>query len=222
MLTKLEKNSILHAVSLGDGCIYPLQNGSLQLRIKHSIKQLDFLKWKRDLLEECLDKKININIKEQKAGFSEIPIKFCMLYVTSPKFNKVYKRLYENNRKGKKLTKKFLNRLDQRGLAIWYGDDGTAFHGKYIDKRNGKSYEKWMLNIATNEFNKDEHELLVEFFKNKWNINSNYSKVTDKRPNRKSPYYNWRMQSQTEVEKFLELVTPYLKNIPSMRRKILR
>lgn len=204
MLTKREKNSIVHAVCIGDGYLRKLDRGkNYQLSINHSIKQLDFLKWKRDLLEECLGKKINIRIGERWNYDKTAKRKVCTLSVSDAKFNKVYPRLYKD--KKKILTKKLLNRIDERALAIWFGDDGCA--RKRNDRKKGI-----FITLEVCEFDSDSLDKLQNLLKIKWNIDSKiYQSTTGNWGNKRYPRLHiHRIDSSV---KFLSLVSPFLKKV---------
>ena len=228
MLTKREKNSILHAVCIGDGYLrVPSEFGktartpgykskNYQLSIQHDIKQLDFLKWKRDLLEECLGKKINIRINERWNHDKTSKRKLCTLTISDTKFNKVYNRLYKG--KNKILSKKLLNRIDERGLAIWFGDDGWG--GIITGKRYGKVYPNQRykrIHISTQCFDDNSLKNFIFYLKNKWNINS---LAHAEAPNLGKNNKRICIQKQKSSNKFLEVVSPYLRKIKSMEHKL--
>lgn len=218
MLTKQEKNSIIHAVCIGDGYLrYPGPWGktartpgyiskNCQLTIQHDIKQVDFLEWKRDLLEECIGKKIKIRIHD-RIDKNNKKRTMCRFTVSDAKFNKVYNRLYKD--KNKILTKKLLNRLDERAMAIWFGDDG--YGGIITGKRYGKIYpnQKYKrLNIATDCFDEESIENLINYLIKKWNIfvHCYHGAIY--------------IQKKNDVEKFIEIVEKYLYPIKSIRKKL--
>jgi len=225
MLTKQEKNSIIYSVCIGDGHLrLPSSFGKTartpgyvpkkyQLTICHDIKQINFLKWKRDLLEECLGKKINIRISERLNNDKKGKRKICTLTVSDAKFNKVYKCLYKN--KEKVLPNRLLNRIDSRGLAILFGDDGWG--GKIISKRNGKTYYNQQykrIHIATQCFSDISIDNFLQYLFRKWNIKA-YAY--------NSPQGNGKrviIQKQQEVDKFLVVVSDFLEDIKGINYKL--
>ena len=201
MLTKREKNSIVHAVCIGDGYLRKLPRGkNYQLTVSHTIKQLNFLKWKRDLLEECLDKKINIRINEKWNHDKTEKRKICVFTVSDAKFNKVYPRLYKN--KKKILSKKLLNRIDERALAIFYGDEGSAYWRN--DRKNRK-----FVQIAISGFSMRDCNRFVKHLEKKWNIESKiYLSTTHNWGGKKYPVL--RIHKVYSVDKFFSLVEKFL------------
>lgn len=198
---KREKNSIVHAVCVGDGYLRKLKSGiNYQLTISHSIKQLKFLKWKRDLLEECLGKKINIRIYERWNHDKTQKRKVCTLTVSDAKFNKVYPRLYRD--KKKILTLKLLNRFDERALAIWFGDDGCARF------RNDRK-KRIVIHLSICEFSENDIIMLQNWLRNKWNIESRIYMIGGKNwGNKKYPRLSiHKVESSLH---FLVLVKPFL------------
>lgn len=112
-----EKKSILLAVSLGDGCIGPKNS----LYIEHSINQLDYIKWKKELLEKILNRDINLRIRERFDTRTNKTYKSAMIMAGNKYFKIIKRWLY----KPEKTYNRFvLNRLTPLGIAIWYMDDG--------------------------------------------------------------------------------------------------
>ena len=77
--------------------------------------------------------------------------KYSVRFLTNPIYNKVKDELYQDGIKT--ITKEYLEKITPRGLAFWFMDDGTNCG-----------------TIATNYFTLQECKLIVEWFKEKWNI----------------------------------------------------
>lgn len=149
---------------------------------EHGIKQLEYCKWKAEELES-LGVKFSIykrkTIDERTGLYYESAI--CRL-PANPEFLPIYNNLYIDGRKT--ITSEYLKDFNELSLAVMFMDDGS---------RHGSS-----INIATNCFTEEELILLLEFFKERFNltfhINSNHSIYLLKR----------------DFEHFKELVLPYM------------
>lgn len=120
--------------------------------------------------------------------------KYCVKFLTNPFYTKLREDLYPNNIKT--VTKDWLDKITPRGLAFWFMDDGT---------NSGT--------IATNSFTKQECELIIEWFKEKWNINCSLHKAIN---NNHEQYLVYILKDSRLT--FYNLVEPYI--IPSMYYKI--
>lgn len=207
-LTKQQKGLLL-ALCLGDGCLrkpHPKTKG-VQLEIGHSIKQLDYCTYKRDLVYEILGgvKMPKIGFKKSKLKGYETEYQSCRFTKTHDYFIYLRRLLYPNGRKT--ITREILDMLDARGLAIWYMDDGSCYY-KYSEITG----EPIMidLRISTHCFTSEEHDVMVEYFKSVWNINfyKFYSKTRD--------CYCLRANKVAAL-KFIDLVKPFV--IQSMQYK---
>ena len=208
-LLSQEEKGLLVALVLGDGHLHKPhpKTKSVQLEIGHSIKQLEYCTYKRDLVHKILGEGSRIpkiTIRRVKAFGKEYDtcrfLKVCDYFITLR--NLMY---YENR---KRMTKEILEMLSPEGIAIWYMDDGSCYfkdspidgHSICIDLR-----------IATDCFTSDEHDIIVKYFKNKWGINF-YKFHSNRRD-----AYCIRANKEAAL-KFIELIKPYV--IPSMQYKI--
>ena len=120
--------------------------------------------------------------------------KYQVKFLTNPIYTELREKLYPNN--VKTVTKEWLEKVTPRGLAFWFMDDGT---------NSGA--------IATNSFSKEECELIVNWFKEKWNIDCSLQSST----------INGHKQYLVYIKKasrptFYNLTSEYF--IPSMLYKI--
>ena len=125
-MTKEDKNLLL-AISVGDGCIYkPVDKRKLRadFRVNHSIKQKDYLEWKRKEVERILDCKINSHTQLCNDGTGK---KHGVIFFskTHRYFAILRKYLYGSGKK--EITEKVFKRISELGLAIIYLDDGNMY-----------------------------------------------------------------------------------------------
>lgn len=213
-LTKEEK-CILFSLCLGDGYIAKpkTKNGNAQFDCTHSIKQLEYLTWKRDLIFKILG-----GNKPPKIGFKTIHLKVNDSNYEACRFCKVHsyftflrKLLY--NGSVKELSKEALEMLTPQGLAIWFMDDGWGFN---IRNRKKELTNRMEIGIATDSFSKEENELIIQTIKEKFGIKFRLGRKIS--PSTHKLLWQIQTNSQCEVQKFFELVSPYIIN--SMKYKI--
>lgn len=205
-----EDKGLLFALSLGDGCLrkpHP-QTGSVQLEIGHSTKQEEYCVWKRDLVYSICG-----GTKEPKIGYRTIKLKNSDNEYYACRFTKIHeyfihlrKKLYPNGRKI--ITRELLDMLDLQGIAIWFMDDGSCYKK---DNEAGTKSIMFDLRIGTDCFTKEENELIVEYFKEVWDIS--FYVYYKKKEN------SWIIRARKNAAlAFIELIKPYI--IPSMSYKI--
>lgn len=174
--------SIIVGTLLGDASLRKT-NINPSFNCEHGIEQLEYCQWKAEELKS-LGAKFSTSkrktIDKRTGIYYESAI--CRL-PANPELLPLYNNLYKDGRKT--ITLEFLKDFNELSLAVMFMDDGS---------RNSSS-----INIATNCFNEDELLLLLEFFKNKFNltfhINSNHSIYLLKR----------------DFEHFKDLVLPYMR-----------
>jgi hypothetical protein len=200
-----EDKKFIIACILGDGCINSrIINNTVQCRfmLRHSNKQFDYFIWKVNELKRILDKKQAKNSEysyEDNSGRSKIlSVRFERNH---PYFKTLHKFIYPNNKKT--FSKKVLNRLNAKGLAIWFMDDGSLYNAKYNNK-----YSKCTARLNT-YLSKEENEIIIKYFMEKWNIRW----VLEK----EKQFYRLRCNT-TEFRKFVEIIKDYI--VPSMFYKI--
>ena len=216
-MTELSKENkeFLFALCLGDGYLTrPLGNKNVALECGHSIKQLEYLTWKRDKVFEILG-----GFKPPKIGIRKICLKSngqtydsCRFSKAHPYFSYLRKILYINNVKF--ITEQSLDLLSPQGLAIWFMDDGWGFN---IKNRKGELTDRMCLGISTDSFSKEENEIIAKvIFKRfgiKFHINCKYSPCGEHKK-----LWFLRTNSKEQTQKFIELIKPYMH--PSMLYKI--
>ena len=204
MKTKITKESrnLLIALLLGDGTI---SNNNV-FKLSHCEKQRDYLEWKIEQLKEAglrnngLKEYVSVNGYNigKKVYYTQLNI-IPFIKVLRRVFYKPYKKL--GNRK-------LLNRLDAKGIAIWYMDDG---HINYR-KTNGKVHG-FYIKIATC-IPKEELQIIIDYFKEVWDIEF-YMFHEGKKENSYSLCCGTK-----EGIKFINIVKPYVEQVPSMIHKI--
>lgn len=205
MKTKITKESrnLLIGLLLGDGTI---QSNNV-FKLAHCEQQKDYLEWKIKQLNDCGIRNSGIKTYTSSCGYNIGKVVYYTKLNTIP-FIKVLRRVFYKPTKTIG-NRKLLNRLDAKGIAIWYMDDGHINIRKDKDKRPMGFYIK----IATC-LSKEELQTIIDYFKEVWNI-SFYMFHEGK----KEDSYSLCCGTQ-EGLKFIEIVKPYVSQVPSMIHKI--
>lgn len=204
MKTKFNKKSrnLLIGLLIGDGTI---SNNNV-FKIAHCEAQKDYLEWKINQLKSCGIRNNGIKSYIKTKGFNiGVPVYYTQLN-TIP-FIKVLRRVFY---KGKKIigNRKLLNRLSAKEIAIWYMDDG------HINIRKDKGRPcGFYIKISTCE-PKQEVQTIIDYFKEQWNINF-YMYHEGK----KEDSYSLCCGTK-EGLKFIDIIKPYVLQVPSMIYKI--
>lgn len=191
-----ELDSAIYGMILGDGCVRRKPNEqNYQYLMTHSIKQKDYIMWKRSILDQIGD--IKTYVYEYHNKYPQVTVSTN----TRKYFTKLANIFYTKDRK-KIITKKILNKVTPLGLAIWYMDDGSLSFNKEGTFSNCEIY--------TCSFTLEENKLIQKWFKEKYNL-----EVTIRC--RKNKYYSIAFNSQN-YKVFLDIIRPLI--IPSMQYKL--
>ena len=204
MKTKITKESrnLLIGMLLGDGTIC----SNNVYKLCHSIKQEDYLKWKIKLLNENGIRNNGLKYYTSSCGYN-IGKPVCYTQLNIIPFIKVLRRVCY---KGKKIigNRKLLNRLSAQEIAIWYMDDGHI----NIRVNNGKPCG-FYIKISTCE-PKSEVQTIIDYFREVWNIN--FYMIHE---GKKEDSYSLCCGTK-EGLKFIDIIKPYVSQVPSMIHKI--
>ena len=205
MKTKITKESrnLLIALLLGDGTIC---NNNV-FKLAHAEQQKDYLEWKIKQLNNAGIRNNGLKTYVKTCGYNTgVNVYYTQLNIIP--FIKVLRRIFY---KPKKVlgNRKLLNRLDARGVAIWYMDDG------HINIRKDK-YGRPMgfyIKIATC-LPKNELQIIIDYFKEVWNVNF-YMFHEGKKEDSFSLCCGTK-----EGLKFINIIKKYVLQVPSMVHKI--
>ena len=146
-ITKSDRN-LLIAIAIGDGHITPSGN----IRVFHSEKQIEYVKHKFNLVKHMCT---TPDIQYQKSndtnqyGFT----------IKVTKFTKLLRRvLYPCGKKV--ITRKLLNRLSPRELAIWWMDDGSCSNIKSEVSDNPRT----SISTLSTCISREENQIIIDWF----------------------------------------------------------
>ena len=204
MKTKITKESrnLLIGMLLGDGTIC----SNNVYKLCHSIEQEDYLKWKIKLLNENGIRNNGLKYYTSSCGYN-IGKTVCYTQLNIIPFIKVLRRVCY---KDKKIigNRKLLNRLSAQEIAIWYMDDGHI----NIRVNHGKPCG-FYIKISTCE-PKSEVQTIIDYFREVWNIN--FYMIHE---GKKEDSYSLCCGTK-EGLKFIDIIKPYVSQVPSMIHKI--
>jgi recombination protein RecA len=110
---------------LGDGSLRQMGAHSATFRVGHSVAQEEYVRWKQRMLAPLSRKLGKVG---RGIGFDTFAI---------PSLAKLQSEVYTEDRH-RTVSASLLGRIDARGLAVWYGDDGS-FAGHFERWGHGKS-----------------------------------------------------------------------------------
>lgn len=138
---------------LGDACIgLPPSKKTARFMVSHTKKQKEYLLLKKALLER---KGFRTNIYPSRTAHSKDE-QFSLYTDCNSEFLTLRTETYKPT---KTVTKEWLDKLTWEGVAYWFMDDASGNASK-IGSRKDVRYQ-----ISTCSFTISEHELIVEWFK---------------------------------------------------------
>jgi len=146
-----EQKEIIFGTLLGDGNLR-FNNSKISVfgRMNHSIKQKEYIMYKRNLLKN-LTSEVKPYISKTKNCF------YNSLYFTFKSNVQLNKFYYSFYKEGIKIIPEDLSLLTPRAMAIWFMDDGTASNPS--------------IRIATCSFTKEDLQRLCAYLFNTYKLN---------------------------------------------------
>ena len=205
MKTKFNKESrnLLISMLLGDGTI----SNNYVFKLSHGYKQKEYLEWKINLLNEYGIKNNGLKEYVSTKGYNTGDIVYYSQLSIIP-FIKLLRRIIYKPKKNYS-NRKILKRLDARGIAIWYMDDG---HINIRKDKNGRPMG-FYIKIATC-LPKNELQIIIDYFKEVWDVNF-YMFHEGKKEDSFSLCCGTK-----EGLKFINIIKKYVLQVPSMVHKI--
>lgn len=188
---------VLLGILLGDGSLsskYGVINGAVDF--SHSVNQKEYFDETVRLLGSG-----NCSIRKLTSGYGSQM--FSCHYKTNSEFKELVKSICWNGEK-KYISEEWCSMLTPISLAFWYMDDGSI---RNADDSNARP----RLSLATNNFDNDECQLLVDCLDKRFNIKA---KVF----NEDSYKGNTIILDTDNTDKFCALVAPYI--FDSMKYKL--
>lgn len=217
-LTDLVKNETeakqaLIGTILADGCIEKQRtpNGRAYCEITHTMKNLDYLKFKKQLFEiipECLCTIESHNKKTEDKTYNL----FRLRTNKHDWLTQLRSEIYTENRI-KLFRKEYIDSMSLIGLLLMYLDDGTL-RVRYYE--GSDKVREMRVTFCLDSFTKNELEYFQKYLKSTYDIDTKmyrHSKMED--INR--GFRIWT--NTTNTKKFMDLIAPFYGLIPSMSYK---
>lgn len=196
-----EQKRLLIALLIGDGTI----SSNYVFKLSHSIEQKEYLEWKVNLLDRFGIKNNGIKEYISSCGYNYGK---RVLY-SQMSLHSTIKALRRSVYIPKKtFTRKLLNWLDELGLAIWFMDDGFININE-SEQRHGSIQRNIRISTCVDE---QTCNMMINYFKERWNV--------EFRPFlEKSRLYSLATRTNNDADKFIEIVKPYVEQVPSLLYK---
>lgn len=205
MLSDSDK-AFLYGTCWGDGTV----TKACFLKLAHSAKQADYLKWKVESLSKILKCKPWIEFYNAKCKGKEYPA--CQWYSpVSDILKQIRNTLYISDRKT--ITPEFLSNMNLQSLAILHMDDGHLHIRKRGVNRNGEPYIRER-QVELNLYVTLSEAILIS----DWIFNLTGARLKPRQPNKKGcpDSYNLRC-SGFAARMFIQAIEIY--KAPSMGYK---
>lgn len=193
-----EQEQIIFGSILGDGYISKGAQRSINYYYQEHFgeSQRAYREWKEEMVKN-LNFSINGNFLRSSCH---------------PYFTKLYDEVYKDNIKV--LSKEFLNKCTHPlFLTALYLDDGSLTISYTYNKNKNIVYCHPSISLYTLHFTKEENKQLANHLNN--NFKTNFIVTNNPDGHR----HLLKLNKQAEVAHLLKIITPHVKNIPSMRYK---
>lgn len=195
-----ETKSLLIAMLLGDGTI----SNNYVFKLCHSSDQEEYLLWKISQLNNLGIKNNGLKCYISSTGYNAGKDVIYTQLSIQPIIKVLRRIVYKPT---KTISRKLLDWLDEKGLAIWFMDDGCI----NVNTSKQRSSIQHTIKIATCVDLKTV-EIIIKYFKERWNITM--------RKFFEGNGFSIATSSEEDCKKFVEIVKPYIKEVPSLLYKI--
>lgn len=196
-----EQKSLLIGLLIGDGTI----SSNFVFKLSHSIEQKEYLEWKVKLLDKFKIKNNGIKEYISTCGYNTGKKVLYSQMSVIPTIKALRRTVYIPK---KTITRRLLNWLTPLEIAIWYMDDGHI----NINTSKQRSSIQHTIKIATCVDEKTI-EIIIQYFLEVWNIKFR------KFPEGKNTF-SLASSSEEDYSKFVNLIKPFVVQVPSMLYKI--
>lgn len=196
-----EQKSLLIGLLIGDGTI----SSNYVFKLSHSVEQKEYLEWKIKLLNNLDIKNNGIKTYTSTCGYNVGKEVLYSQMSVIPTIKALRRTIYIPK---KTITRRLLNWLTPLEIAIWYMDDGHI----NVNTSKQRSSIQHTIKIATC-VDKKTIEIIIQYFLEVWNIKFR------KFPEGKNTF-SLASSSEEDYSKFVNLIKPFVEQVPSMLYKI--
>ena len=200
---------------IGDGCLHyrkrTRKSGIVKiygaLTIDHGIKQSDYIKWKAELLESILGRKVNVRVGHNG---NSIQLSVCM-----KRFRSWRKFCYPNEKKDISKILPFINN-PEFALAVWLMDDGYCEPSFSKLASGKKKLYGARFRIFTCSETLKTHDYIVDWFKEKFDVNL---KILFQKSTKRNKSYPFLKFNQADTLKVWPKIREFILQFKSMQYK---
>lgn len=196
-----EQKSLLIGLLIGDGTI----SSNYVFKLSHSIEQREYLEWKVSLLNKLGIKNNGIKEYISSCGYNTGKGVLYSQMSVIPTIKALRRTVYIPK---KTFTRRLLNWLTPLGIAIWYMDDGHI----NVNTSKQRSSIQHTIKIATC-VDENTIEMIIQYFQEVWNVK--FRKFSEGKGT-----FSIASSSEDDCKKFIDIVKPYIEQVPSMLYKI--
>lgn len=186
---------------LGDGYV----NASGCYQEAHSEAQAGYLGWKAAALGDLVKNGVTVGETGDKSFSPGTPT--ARIHSKSARCLVELREAFYGEDGKKRVSRAVLDRVDERGLAVWFGDDGCSFLASTSTHEQVNCY---VVILSTDGFEKPCVDLIVGWLRDRWGIIANAGSYTDKRSANPDLVKYPIHVCGPHAERLLSLVTPYL------------
>ena len=194
---------------IGDGCLSKYNDrtktkkvGNAYFQMSHCGDQLEYMNWKKDILDNVSKCTIYRNDSKRDDKVFEC---YKLHSRSNPVYTKLYDRFYGYPGR-KSLDEYLVKMITPLALSIIYMDDGCC------GKANPKYYTKETFYLSLCNFDYANLLLIKKSLKIMYDLDWNINKTSGK-------YYCLRLLNNHN-QKFIEIIKPYVQQVPSMLYKL--
>jgi len=208
-LTQRQKD-ILYGSMMGDA--YRMASSSAGF--KQCLAQKEYLMWKYNELKNVSHEKSlkYFESNDERAAYKNSKGYWRFYTKANTDIEECNKMFYNGG--SKEITKEILDNLSELSLAVWMMDDGTTGFSHKARVRTGHNITP-EVKLCTDSFSEKSCDNIVEWFKDKWNIDSHKRRVRIG-SNGKAQYRI--VLKSTSVSHFFSLITPHI--VPTLQYKV--
>ena len=168
-----DQEALIYGTLLGDATIYPHQ-----LQFEHSLKQLNYARWKASVLaglkpNRCTAFHPERYILNKKTGTEHYkkPVRSESTWINGRHYLETVHAICRTDGK-KKVTKEWLDKLNGLSVSVWLLDDGSI-----TNKAKKKGRINYAGNIATHGFSLEESEMLCDWLGDRYGVRPTVNSV---------------------------------------------
>ena len=218
-MNKRELRQLLCSMLLGDGCISNETKTCAPIfRLHHSIKQKEYALWKAEEIDKIFRKK-NLtrccNIREGKTKDSKGNWhQTIYIHLAWAKYMRLLRRKTYDYKGIKNVQFLLKHCVSPKHLAIWFMDDGSEYRQKKKHIDGTEYFGNPILYLHTCSFTEGQINLIIEWFKQKYNITPKIVRTSKKQGSKP------RLRFVTEdSRKIFNIIRPYVNQFEFMKHK---